>query len=291
MLNWWLSTAVSSAVLVGFQPAIVHAQSDSPGRDLGAEVRSLFAVKCAGCHGPDLAKPKGRFGDVLDLRKMAANPEMVIPYQPDQSELWALVYHNEMPPADSPQGELTTSQKEVVRSWIAAGAPDVFAHTFETPEGPEPISREIPRITAAQRMIRWLGKFHLLMLHFPVALILAAAFAEAWAMWRRNPIPSDTVRFCLALGAITAIPTAGLGWLFAASGNGIGSPQLLNAHRWLGTTTALCLVLAAIASEHDARQKQRHPVTRLLLAVGVAFLSLTAHLGGLLSRGEDFFAY
>src|ERR1700678_3903139 len=99
MLKGWLSGAVSLTVFAGLQPGIANAQPDRPVQDLGAEVRGVFAAKCAGCHGPDLAKPKGRFGYVLDLRRMAGNPEMVIPLRPDESELWVLVQRNEMPPA------------------------------------------------------------------------------------------------------------------------------------------------------------------------------------------------
>jgi mono/diheme cytochrome c family protein len=89
-----------------------------------AEVRGVFTAKCAGCHGPDLPKPKGRFGYVLDLRRLATDPEKVIPGRPAESELWALVEHDEMPPPDSPHGPLSPAQKEVIRTWIAAGAPN-----------------------------------------------------------------------------------------------------------------------------------------------------------------------
>src|SRR5438874_6598223 len=85
-------------------------------RDIGAEVRGVFAAKCAGCHGSDLAKPKGRFGYVLDLRRVAGNPEMVIPSRPDESELWVLVSRGEMPPPDSPHGPLSAAEQELVRA-------------------------------------------------------------------------------------------------------------------------------------------------------------------------------
>src|SRR5579859_4946668 len=92
-------------------------------RDLAAEVHAVFSAKCAGCHGPNLAKPKGRFGYVLDLARVAANPEMVVPSSPDESELWELVRREEMPPADAPTGPLSQEQKELIKAWIAAGAP------------------------------------------------------------------------------------------------------------------------------------------------------------------------
>lgn len=259
----------------------IHAASP-PGRDLGTEVRDLFAAKCAACHGTELAKPKGRFGYVTDLRRVAANPEMVVPGRPDESELWELVRRDEMPPADSRTGPLTAEQKDVVRAWIAAGAPDaVSAPAGQAADEPAPPS-------AAGRTLRWLGKFHLLALHFPIALVIAAALAEAMSGWRRSAVPSDIARFCLGLAAFAAVPTAVFGWLHAAAGNGIGSPQLLTAHRWLGTSTAVWLVLTAAVAVRDARRgSSRH--TRVMLIVAVLLTALTAHLGGLLDRGTDFF--
>src|SRR5258708_2706784 len=60
-------------------------------RELASQTRAIFAAKCAGCHGADLVKPRGRFGYVLDLARVAANPEMVVPSFPDESEIWDLV--------------------------------------------------------------------------------------------------------------------------------------------------------------------------------------------------------
>src|SRR5207248_6268470 len=131
--------------------------------------------------------------------------------------------------------------------WIAEGAPDAFPGASDSPsavrsEQTAPVSREG---TSAGRLLRWLGKFHLLLLHLPIGLVLAAGIGEVRSVWQRNPLPSESVRFCLWLGALAAIPTAGLGWLFAAAGNGADSPQLLMAHGWLGTTAAVWLVITA----------------------------------------------
>src|SRR5260221_531516 len=124
MKTGWHWAAVALVVYAGLRPGIAAAQSDAPMRDIGSDARGVFAAKCAGCHGPDVAKPKGRFGYVLDLKRIAGNPEMVIPSRPDESELWQLVSRDEMPPTDSPQGSLTLAQKETIRAWIAAGAPE-----------------------------------------------------------------------------------------------------------------------------------------------------------------------
>ena len=91
--------------------------------NLATQTLTVFAAKCARCHGPQLVKPKGRFGYVRDLARVAANREMVVPSAPEESELWDLVKRGEMPPPDSPTGALSKAQKQIIRAWIAVGAP------------------------------------------------------------------------------------------------------------------------------------------------------------------------
>ncbi len=111
-------------------------------RTLLPEPAKSSRAKCAACHGPDLAKPEGRFGYVLDLRRIAANPEMVIPGSPDESELWVLVKKGEMPPPDSADVPLTEIQKEIIRTWIESGAPVDNVHKA----APSQLGRESDRI-------------------------------------------------------------------------------------------------------------------------------------------------
>jgi uncharacterized membrane protein len=262
--------------------------------DPAAAARAVFAARCAGCHGPDLPRPRGRFGYVLDLRRVAGNPEMVIPFKPDESEFWLLVRHDEMPPPDAPSGSLTAQEKEVIRAWIAAGAPAESAASQESTQGPTAAptgtdEERPPPPPPGWRVLLWLGKFHLLLLHFPIALLAAAAAGELWSLWRGDRAPLPAARYCLCLGAAAAVPTMALGFLHALGGNGAGSSRLLGLHRWLGTTAALAAVAAAALSEWDARGGARTRLTRLVIAVAALLVSLTAHFGGILAHGEDFF--
>jgi mono/diheme cytochrome c family protein len=260
--------------------------AEPPARDLGAEVRGVFAAKCAGCHGPDLPKPKGRFGYVLNLRRVAENPEMVIPGRPDESELWALVRHGDMPPADSPGGLLTAAERETIREWIAAGAP---AAVIDPASASGPIGAGSQVESTTSRTVRWLGKFHLLLLHFPIALLLAAGVGEVMATRRGSRLPSPAVQFCLSLAAVAVVPVAALGWLHAAVGNGVTSPQLLTLHRWLGTFTGVWVIGTALGARWDARRGMRSRSVRAALVVGILLVVVTAHLGGLMAHGRDFF--
>lgn len=204
------SLCVVALTTVGVAPVVAQTP------DSGSAARRVFADKCVGCHGPDLPHPKGRFGYVLDLRRIAGNPELVIPGRPDESELWALANKGDMPPPDSPHGPLSSAEKEAIRAWIAAGAPD----TTSRPATVKTLTAVT--VSLAELEVCWFGRFHLLALHFPIALVIAAGLAEGWSMWRRRP--PGAARFCLWLGAMAAVPTAALGWLHAAAGNGAGSP-------------------------------------------------------------------
>jgi mono/diheme cytochrome c family protein len=137
MNKWWLALIpfVAAFTGVGFWAgggrSASPSQAESPPARTEARVANpadavhdIFRAKCAGCHGPDLPRPRGRFGYVLDLKRLAADPEKIVPGRPAESELWALVEHDEMPPPDAPRGRLTPSEKETVRAWIEAGAPD-----------------------------------------------------------------------------------------------------------------------------------------------------------------------
>jgi uncharacterized membrane protein len=294
LMRWYKFVLVGALAAAVGSPGALRADDPAPdvGHDPAAAARAVFAARCAGCHGPDLPKPRGRFGYVLDLRRVAGNPEMVIPFKPDESELWLLVHHNEMPPPDAPSGPLTALEKEAVRAWIAAGAPAESASPQESTQGPKAPGQdnEVDRAPPpGWRILLWLGRFHLLLLHFPIALLAAAAAGEVWSLWQGDRTPLPAARYCLCLAAAAAVPTAALGFLHALAGNGAGSPRLLGLHRWLGTGAALATVAAAALSEWDARGGARTRLTRLVIAVAALLVTLTAHFGGILAHGEDFF--
>lgn len=266
------------------------ATAADPAADLPGRVRAIFVARCAACHGPDLRKPKGKFGYVTDLRRVAENPKLVVPSKPEESRLWELVEGDEMPPEDAKSGALTPAEKETVRAWIAAGAsaPDPSAADANPPP---PAPSPAPPPPLLTRLLHWLGRLHVVVIHFPIALLLSAALAEAGCLLLRRREPWAPVHAAVVLGAATAVCAAALGWLLADAGYGIGSPQLLALHRWIGTTAAAWSVGVAGLSEWDARRGRRGWVFRVTLWLGAAMIGAAAHFGGALVHGEDFFTW
>jgi len=256
-------------------------------RDLASETLAVFSAKCAGCHGPTLPKPKGRFGYVLDLARVASNREMVVPRAPDESELWELVRRGEMPPDDAPTGPLSEEEKEVIRAWIAAGAP-VNSPSLASSPMENPQERAPPAPSWATSILHRLGPFHLVAVHFPIALLIAAAVAELWRVLRGDRNPAPEVRFCILLGALSAVVTASLGWMHASNGYGTGAPQILFLHRWIGTTAAAWAVGTALFSEWEGRHGVRSQWFRAWLLCGAMLVAGEGHFGGMLVHGDDF---
>jgi hypothetical protein len=141
-------------------------------------------------------------------------------------------------------------------------------------------------------LLAWIGRFHILVVHFPIALMIAGALAEMWNAWGRNHSLRTVVRFCTLLGAAGAAAAAALGWLHADFGGFGGDlPEVLNMHRWLGTAAALSAVASAALCERCIRLGRGNLQFRFLLLATAALISAAAHFGGTLVHGDGFFEW
>jgi hypothetical protein len=262
--------------------------------DLGSQVHAIFSKKCTQCHGTHLRKPKGKFGYVTDLNKVAADPKIVVPSRPEKSKLWKMVENDEMPPEEAKAGPLTADQKQVIQSWIAAGAPPPSPARSAPPPAPTEADEQesAPAPFSVGHLLGWIGKFHVTVIHFPIALLLAAALGELWCAWRGERTPWPPVQFCVLLAAAGAAVAVPLGWLLADKGGaGASEPEILRLHRWLGTTVGVCAVSLAALSQVDAHRQRRSWPFRVLLWISALLVGAAGHFGGLLVHGEDFFQW
>ena len=134
----------------------------------------------------------------------------------------------------------------------------------------------------------FLGRLHPLLIHFPIALVIAAAAAEVWAIvtgdarWRTVAVGNARA------GAVFALMAVLTGWRLA-SAPGVEMTSLLAWHRWLGSVTAAATLTAALAASRTERRRLfKVSVYRITLLGAGALVALTGHLGGLLVWGADF---
>ena len=264
------------------------ASADSP---LAWQVYRVFETHCVECHGGHLTRPKGKFGYVLDLRRLVTEKK-VVPGDPEGADLFYMLRsvdpEEKMPPPDSDLEPLTTAQIETIRQWIAAGAQvDVTAGTDPPERHAEP-AREQASFGAA----RFIGRLHPLLVHFPIALLVCAFAAGLGA--RLAPARTwlaGMARGCLWVGALAAPLAAACGWLNARfEGYAAGTVE---THRWLGVSTAAVALLALLALEFSLRRRTASGPWRmlalLLLAAAAILVGLAGHTGGLLAYGADYF--
>ncbi len=257
-----------------------------------AAVFEFFEAKCNDCHGAQLAKPKGKFGYTMDLKRVAGNEEYVVPGEPDKSELYRLVNEDEMPGKDSEHGVANAAEKLALRQWIQLGAPSALPASLAAwqtellnAHAPEPEKPKVGR-TFFQHVSVWLGSFHAASTHFPIALLMVAVLSEALGWWTRKETWLTCTRFLLLLGAASAVNTAALGWLNAYS----GVSSVYKFHQWLGTGTALWAVLTAgCAVLFECREgSPERARLRGALFLGAALVGLTGFLGGAIVYGLDY---
>jgi uncharacterized membrane protein len=132
-----------------------------------------------------------------------------------------------------------------------------------------------------------LGRLHPLLIHFPIALVLAAAAAEAVAMFTGNARWRTLAVGNVRAGALFAVLAAIAGWRFAMTPD-MEMSGLLQWHRWLGSIGAVVTVAAALASAGGEGRLSPRRIYRTALFTAGALVGVTGHLGGLLVWGADF---
>lgn len=85
-----------------------------------------------------------------------------------------------------------------------------------------------------QRFYEWIGRFHPLIVHFPIAFFPAALFTAV--VGRRRPAFSAPVQFLVVAGGIFAPIAAIAGWL---AGMTADPEPILTYHRWLGVAVGI----------------------------------------------------
>ncbi len=153
------------------------------------------------------------------------------------------------------------------------------------------------RNRASVPLLERLGRFHVVSVHFPIALLCIAALVELVRPKRPHTDPEShaafTVRLLAWLGAAGALLAMTLGLIHEESVEATlsgAAHETLELHELTGIAVAVAATLVAIALQTRAAQ----PTTLIaklaapllyLVALAIAF---TAHLGGKLVYGPNF---
>jgi len=129
--------------------------------DFARDVRPILSDRCFACHGPDEKARKA--GLRLDLRegafgRLRSGGRAIVAGDPEASELLLRIGHEDpeerMPPPEAGD-PLTPAEQDVLRRWIAVGAPWEEHWAFQ------PVRRRAPRVSGAfaARERNWIDRF------------------------------------------------------------------------------------------------------------------------------------
>ncbi len=173
---------------------------------------------------------------------------------------------------------------------LAALATSAFAGADTAQSGPAWMNA-IPN-WAPSWLPRLSGRGHVVLVHFPIALLVVAAACEFWNALRRRTDPSRSGLTCLVLGALAAGVSAATGWINAdLEGARTSMAETLSLHRWVGVAAAGASLLTALVIAPLLRPGGRGPIGayRACVVISAALVGVAGHFGGSLVHGENYF--
>ena len=130
--------------------------------------------------------------------------------------------------------------------------------------------------------VQFIGRFHPLVIHFPIALFLLVPILEIVGGRARFAYLRLSVNFVLWLAMLGAATAAILGWCLARSGGYSG--RLITQHMWGGVVLSIvcwaCWLLRT-------RLREFGVTYAIALALGVGLVAWTGYRGGQLSLGAN----
>jgi uncharacterized membrane protein len=136
------------------------------------------------------------------------------------------------------------------------------------------------------------GRAHVVMVHFPVALLMVLALIEV-LRWRRKDGGMDqTVAIIALITALSAIASVVQGFVLDdGRSDGVSEDaRMLALHKWLGigTTIIACAAAAVALRRQLGDTPMLSKIYRALILPGAVLVSLTGHYGGAVVHGKDY---
>jgi uncharacterized membrane protein len=127
---------------------------------------------------------------------------------------------------------------------------------------------------------QFVGRFHPLAVHLPIALVLLVAVFECAGLSPSGKHLQTSAGFVLALAAASALVAVFLGWMLGRSGGYEGG--LVTRHMWGGVSLAAALILCCAIRGWNTK------LYGIALFATVGLLAWTSDQGGKLTHGDGF---
>jgi uncharacterized membrane protein len=137
----------------------------------------------------------------------------------------------------------------------------------------------------------FLALLHPLVIHFPIALLFTAAILEMIQPWKPTWNLQPVVGWNLHLGVAGILLSVLTGWCRAGSMGfepDLKSPLFI--HRWAAVATLAITLIALTLWWGEKKSKILTIPFRLTMLAMIVLLVVTAHHGGTLVYGNDYFS-
>jgi hypothetical protein len=133
-------------------------------------------------------------------------------------------------------------------------------------------------------LVLFVGRFHVLVVHLPIGILLLAVFLEIASRRPRFAAVAPALSVIWLVGALTALLALVVGYMHATEGG--FDPGTVDRHRWSASAlTLFAFAVWAVRAESQALFARLWPVC--LVGV-VGLLTLTGHYGGHLTHGPTY---
>lgn len=126
-----------------------------------------------------------------------------------------------------------------------------------------------------------LGRFHPLIVHFPVGLLCVALVLELVDWRTKSAQLRNAITILLWIGAVSAVLAVVFGWMLAANEGYQGTN--IEIHRWLGIVTMALSILTLLSLKNGWISAYRY-----LLIITVLGVSFAGHYGAMVTHGSDY---
>jgi mono/diheme cytochrome c family protein len=131
---------------------------------------------------------------------------------------------------------------------------------------------------------QFLGRFHPLILHIPIGLLLLVPLLELAGI--KRPALREAAAFVLSLSYLATLGALMLGYLLAY-GSGEAGPTVTQ-HMWGGIALAISILACVFARPLLAQESPFRFAYPVLLTGTLGLLSWTAHQGGSITHGSNY---
>ncbi|NBA74611.1 ribonuclease inhibitor [Emticicia sp. ODNR4P] len=131
----------------------------------------------------------------------------------------------------------------------------------------------------------FLGHFHPLVVHLPIGMLIMAAILE-WLSRKKNlQTLQPAIAPILLTGSLTAVLSCIFGYLLSSSGE--YNEDTLFWHQWMGIAVAAVSLLAWYLKGYGRSSVMNKGYLSTLFTM-LILLTITGHLGGNMTHGEDY---